>query len=263
MTCSITAKIHRNSFIEAALKNSYLKVTSDEGAGYDYTATSNTRIPPCNQGSDKAGCPPRPKVTITGTENVSVNSTELGAAFCAIYPQIKNIKLSGPIGEIPQTASGSNVYRISRGGFYTLSFNTEIDADQAPIKRLIVQIKDIDASWSESNNIDLGNLDHRPKEDEPHHFTKFLPAGDYIVVIKVIDNWDFYKCAGIGAFYRNDNNNCYRYCCGAPGISYGPDQNYYFNNPFSKDGCDNEHLRCSKNEDSDHIKGSPITTCNP
>lgn len=248
----------KKALIESALKNIFIK-TND----YDYTATSNTRIPPCNQGSDKAGCPPRPKVTITGTENVSVNSTELGAAFCAIYPQIKNIKLSGPIGEIPQTASGSNVYRISRGGFYTLSFNTEIDADQAPIKRLIVQIKDIDASWSESNNIDLGNLDHRPKEDEPHHFTKFLPAGDYIVVIKVIDNWDFYKCAGIGAFYRNDNNNCYRYCCGAPGISYGSDQNYYFNNPFSEDGCDNEHLRCSKNEDSDHIKGSPITTCNP
>ncbi|MFA7601140.1 MAG: hypothetical protein WCY43_02830, partial [Patescibacteria group bacterium] len=94
---------------------------------------------------------------------------------------------------------------------------------------------------------------HRPDQSNPHRLVKFLSPGQYMVLIKVIDNWNFFKCAGMGVF-ANISDSCYRYCCGS---LFSPETTAYFENPFSV-ACDNLNPgKCNE----DDIKGA-LPTCN-
>jgi len=217
-----------------SLKYVFAKISSNSGFNYDHTLKGSTPASVCNT----AGCPPR----------------ESDINICSVYPQIENVKMSGPSGQINQMVREdgipSNIYNIVSGGFYTLSFNTFVDSEQAPIKKLFIKIKRVDDSWEQVPNIVLSNIDHRPDSLNPHRLVKFLSPGQYIVLIKVIDNWDFFKCYGMGAF-ANTNSSCYRYCCGAL-IDGNP---AYLENPFSEAcGVDD---RCTEN----NIRGV-LPVCN-
>ena len=217
-----------------SLKYVFAKISSNSGFNYDHTLKGSTPASVCNT----AGCPPR----------------ESDINICSVYPQIENVKMSGPSGQINQMVREdgipSNIYNIVSGGFYTLSFNTFVDSEQAPIKKLFIKIKRVDDSWEQVPNIVLSNIDHRPDSLNPHCLVKFLSPGQYIVLIKVIDNWDFFKCYGMGAF-ANTNGNCYKYCCGA--LIDG--DSAYLENPFSY-ACA-EPNRCTENS----IRGA-LPVCN-
>lgn len=220
-----------NSITATALKNIFAEVNY---LNYSHLSTADDD-PPLQEPADPCGdgCPPR----------------ENDKTLCAIYPQIKNVKMSGPNGPINQIDNGdgipSNIYNIVAGGFYTLSFNTFVDGEQGPIKKLYIKIKKVDEDWSQ-NSIVLSNIDHRPDQSNPHRLVKFLSPGQYMVLIKVIDNWDFFKCAGMGVFAKT-SDSCYQNCCGSVDSDY-------FENPFSP-ACDSPTC-----VDGD-IKGS-LPTCN-
>jgi len=222
--------------VVTALKNIFAKFDN-----YSHLADAGYS-PPFKDAADPCGdgCPPR----------------ENDKTLCAIYPQIENVKMSGPNGPVNQIDNGdgvpSNVYNIVAGGFYTLSFNTFVDGEQGPIKKLYIKIKKVDEDWSQ-NSIVLSNIDHRPDQSNPHRLVKFLSPGQYMVLIKVIDNWNFFKCAGMGVF-ANISDSCYRYCCGS---LFSPETTAYFENPFSV-ACDNLNPgKCNE----DDIKGA-LPTCN-
>lgn len=97
---------------------------------------------------------------------------------------------------VPNT---NGVYKIEKAGFYVLTFNTTVDAEQMPIKKLSVRIKntgDSDEWGNPSAVIDLYNIDPMPDSNNPHKIVRYLQAGDYYVLIKLEDNWGFYQCLG-------------------------------------------------------------------
>jgi len=97
----------------------------------------------------------------------------------------------------------NNVYKIEKAGFYVLTFNSTVDAEQMPIKRLSVRIKQSSVSdqWGNASAvIDLYNIDPMPDSSNPHKIVRYLQAGDYNVLIKLEDNWGFFKCLGLNNF---------------------------------------------------------------
>lgn len=82
-----------------------------------------------------------------------------------------------------------------------LSFNTSVDAEQAPIKRLSVRIKSTDHTSDKWDNekavINLYNVDPLPNPAQTHKIVRYLQEGDYYVLIKAEDNWGFYHCLGL------------------------------------------------------------------
>ena len=136
---------------------------------------------------------------------VSTTASKVSATdFKAVLPKVSNITLSplfssGLLNAKSKISSTNNVYSIEKAGFYVLSFNTTVDAEQMPIKKLSVRIKSTEASdkWDNNNSvIDLYNIDPMPDSNNPHKVVRYLQKGDYYVLIKLEDNWGFYQCLG-------------------------------------------------------------------
>ena len=139
--------------------------------------------------------------TVVSTTASKVSATD----FKAVLPRVTNISLSPLLSFGTLTANlkitpNNSVYRVNKSGFYSLSFNTTVDAEQMPIKRLSVRIKNTEDAldkWKSSNAvIDLYNIDPMPDSNNPHKIVRYLQVGDYYVLIKLEDNWGFYQCLG-------------------------------------------------------------------
>ncbi|MFA5109130.1 MAG: hypothetical protein WC458_01115 [Patescibacteria group bacterium] len=117
-------------------------------------------------------------------------------AFCAVKPQLGNIKRNG----LPVPASGQ--IAVSASGVYTLTFNTKIDKEQQPLKQIII-------NWGDGDIQLITGEDGRPLASEPHTFYHYYvkKATGYSISISIVDNWD-QGChsgeAGVGG-----NPGCY------------------------------------------------------
>lgn len=184
------------------LKHIFLKVTSIflPGDSFDYTAeTSASAIP-----------------------GVSTNRTNRTpeTKFAAVYPKVPadKVQLTNAIG-VPVNKKG-DTYEVVSAGFYTLSFNTIVDLEQVPISELTIRIKEEKTEWnSDEGFITLKNVDPVPPEtNSTHRIFRYLPPGDYKILIKAKDNWGFYSCVGLSGF--SDSNkmtkgeHCYNCCVG-------------------------------------------------
>lgn len=134
----------------------------------------------------------------------------------AVKPKISNVTLypllsSGLLSSKAGISPNNSVYKIEKSGFYVLSFNTSVDAEQAPIKRLSVRIKntnDSDAWSNEKAVINLYNVDPLPNQAQTHKIVRYLQEGDYYVLIKAEDNWGFYHCLGLPGDGFSGSNCC-------------------------------------------------------
>lgn len=192
---SVNTSNYEDDFITAkeALKYVFAQTLGFQN-NYSHLSGGFSAAPTCNTN----GCP---------TRNESI--------ICSVWPEIKNIKISGAQGTLSQTKANSNVYAIGAAGYYTISFNTIVDSEQAPIKNISVKIKRETDDWNKNNSISLSNLDHKPNENDPHKLVKFLTPGNYIIAIKLVDNWDFYRCSGIAGFnpVNSGGNTWCNACC--------------------------------------------------
>lgn len=118
-------------------------------------------------------------------------------AWCAIYPSISNVSLKDSSGNTINQVS--KTFTITKSDFYTLSFNTTIDMEQAPISRVSIDWGDNEAC------VLVSNVDSKPSATDPFKFVYQLSPGNYSIRIKIEDNWNFWSCwAGSG----NCNNIC-------------------------------------------------------
>jgi hypothetical protein len=132
-------------------------------------------------------------------------------SFYARYPRIENITLTDSNGQ-PVDKEGDD-WKVQNPGYYTLSFNTDVDAEQTPITKLIIRIFKEGSDWTNADGIiSQFNIDNLPDNNNPHRITKPLSSGDYKIVVKVVDNWGFYKCDGLNGF--GSNYNCDSCCIG-------------------------------------------------
>jgi len=143
-----------------------------------------------------------------------INPRSTATSFYARYPKIENIFLTDSNGNTYNKLENTDTYRITNPGYYTLSFNTDIDAEQVPISSLLIRIKESNSNWASSTGIiSQSIIDSLSDEGNPHRITKYLSSGDYQILVKVVDNWGFYKCEGLGGFANMSGvDNC-SYCC--------------------------------------------------
>lgn len=155
--------------------------------------------------------------TVVSTTASKVSATD----FKAVLPKVSNITLSplfssGLLNAKSKIPSTNNVYKIEKAGFYVLSFNTTVDAEQMPIKRLSVRIKSTDHisdMWVKDNAvIDLYNIDPMPDSSNPHKIVRYLQKSEegqgYYILIKLEDNWGFYQCLGHPNSSFSESNCC-------------------------------------------------------
>jgi|GEM_PF-469883 len=108
-------------------------------------------------------------------------------SFCAIYPNVTNVKLKLGNTEIPLD---SNAYKITQRGIYELDFNSIIDAEQQPLKEISID-------WGDNTNQVITGQDAKPSINTPHVFYHYYnqagPLVNVIIKIKITDNWGFYQ----------------------------------------------------------------------
>ena len=77
------------------------------------------------------------------------------------------------------------------GGVYKLTFTTQIDKEQQPLKQIVID-------WGDGNIQTIIGEDSRPSASDPHVFYHYYLKKDagYGIQIKVIDNWEKFGCAG-------------------------------------------------------------------
>lgn len=105
--------------------------------------------------------------------------------WCAVWPQIKNIRLTDLSGnEVDKI--GAEGFEILQAGIYKLTFNTEVDPEQQPLNR-------IEINWGDNNYQVISNQDHRPFDNRPHIIYHYYRPGQYQIGLKAFDNWGFWR----------------------------------------------------------------------
>ncbi len=113
-----------------------------------------------------------------GVRNTAENIT----SFCAVWPQIKNVKLK--LGN--QLVGGLNPYNINVKGIYRLEFNTIVDKEQQPLKEIRID-------WGDGKRQVITGQDHRPSTSTPHVFYHYYQStGQKTIGITIYDNWGKY-----------------------------------------------------------------------
>ena len=81
----------------------------------------------------------------------------------------------------------SSSFNVAQKGIYRLEFNTAVDSEQQPLKNLTID-------WGDGNTQIITNQDNHPLAGLPHIFYHYYSQiGQKTIVIKVTDNWGFYK----------------------------------------------------------------------
>lgn len=128
--------------------------------------------------------------------------------FKAQLPQVSHVKIIDDQGSTVVSTSG--IYDIKNSGIYTVTLNTKINKNQTPIKKLIIRVVRVDDDkFNLVGSYMPVNIDSLSDINSPHNYSLQLSKGKYIVLIKVVDNWGFYKYydSGMGKI-NNNNNNC-------------------------------------------------------
>lgn len=105
-----------------------------------------------------------------------------------VLPIIKNNDIRLVASTTPLKIGNGEV-NILEAGLYQLSFNAVIDAEQQPMKQIVID-------WGDGVQV-ITNLDNKPENSTPHKFYHFYLKGARHVEIKVFDNWGSYKCSSM------------------------------------------------------------------
>ena len=112
--------------------------------------------------------------------------------FKAQLPQVSRVNIIDDQGSTVVSTSG--IYDIKNSGIYTVTLNTEINKNQTPIKKLIIRVVRVDDDkFNLVGSYMPVNIDSLSDINSPHNYSLQLSKGEYIVLIKVVDNWGFYK----------------------------------------------------------------------
>jgi hypothetical protein len=114
------------------------------------------------------------------------------ADFCAIWPRIENVYLYRGNGTGPALTpvQGKPGEWLIGPGYYTLKFNSFIDAQQQPMKQMKID-------WGDGKVDIISNQDNHPSV--PHvishnyNYSAGTNAVNRKIKIEVTDNWGFYK----------------------------------------------------------------------
>ena len=163
------------------------------------------------------------------TNNTRTSETD----FCAVYPTISNIKLLNNLNiAVPVDSNGK--FNVSKGGFYFISFNSNVDAEQVPISKLTIRIKGEEDSFTENTGINsFTDIDPQADTNNPHKIGAFLANGTYQIMVKVEDNWSKYGCASPNKDFSSANSNCGQ-CCNNTDVDHYSSPFVDFNNDFNK-----------------------------
>ena len=185
-----TAKFNNNQ--KNTFKNIFLKAIggfsfdSDNG-GYqssEDTSYDDSNLPSGGYNIKKCSSA-RPK------DNKDFGSTlDADTDFCAIYPRIRNVYLYRGNGTGPALTPISEGKWSIGPGYYTLKFNSFIDAEQQPMKEMRID-------WGDGNVDIISNQDNHPSTPHviSHNYNYNVGTTDVSrqIGIKVTDNWGFYK----------------------------------------------------------------------
>lgn len=79
-------------------------------------------------------------------------------------------------------------FDVAKNGFYFISFNSNVDAEQVPISKLTIRVKETDDFFTSNTGINtFTNIDPKPNTNNPHKIGTFLSAGTYQIMIKYSD----------------------------------------------------------------------------
>ena len=129
--------------------------------------------------------------------------------FKAQLPQVSHVNIIDDQGSTVVSTSG--IYDIKNSGIYTVTLNTEINKNQTPIKKLIIRVVRVDDDkFNLVGSYMPVNIDSLSDINSPHNYSLQLSKGKYIVLIKVVDNWGFYKYydSGIGKINKIECSTC-------------------------------------------------------
>lgn len=110
------------------------------------------------------------------------------SSFCAIYPTLTNVNLYYGSNSIPfvNNVSNTSSVTINTKGIYRLQFNSLVDAEQQPLKK-------IEIDWGDGYKQTINGQDHRPNAGSPHVFYhNYTKVGPTQIKVKITDNWGFF-----------------------------------------------------------------------
>ncbi|MFZ2310181.1 MAG: hypothetical protein WAW11_01420 [Patescibacteria group bacterium] len=125
----------------------------------------------------------------------NIRPTTHPASFCIVKPLISSIKMeqvqeTGKLVAVPM--SGSQV-TINKSGLYKLSFNSEVDGEQQPLRQIIID-------WSDaSGGVQIvTNADNKPNKSVPHEFYHYYLSDTAVknLGIRIADNWEAFDAFG-------------------------------------------------------------------
>jgi len=114
----------------------------------------------------------------------NVVTTRQGYEYKAVLPEIKNVKL---FFNDNYSLLGTSEYDVRQKGIYRLEFNTEVDKEQQPLKRIVID-------WGDGYEQTITNQDHMPPSGGPHVFYHYYyKTGLKDIGVTIYDNWNFYS----------------------------------------------------------------------
>ncbi|MCX6794461.1 MAG: hypothetical protein NTY31_00455 [Candidatus Falkowbacteria bacterium] len=133
--------------------------------------------------------------TISGADifpqtNCVNRSGEGMSSFCPVYPTISPINLyfgdtAVPLVSTPNIGTRSWRFNLSKTGVYRLEFNSRVDAEQQPLKRISI-------NWGDDNKQVITGQDQHPTN--PHSFYHYYSSANLKdLEVTVYDNWGFYN----------------------------------------------------------------------
>jgi len=107
-------------------------------------------------------------------------------SFCAVWPEVSNVKAYyGNTNNRALISSGNNLIITTRG-VYRLEFNSKVDSEQQPLKEIVI-------NWGDGTKQVITGQDHRPSASNPHVFYHYYSQpGTKILNITIYDNWGFF-----------------------------------------------------------------------
>ena len=171
------------------LKSLFLKSYDAYSFDYDNQMYSSS----VDQGDNYNGLPEISGCTSDRPDNyTSLVGESANPFFCAVYPEIENVKLKYN-GQLMGT---SNPFSIPKKGVYSLEFNTIIDKEQQPLKEIYI-------NWGDGTEQIVTGQDNRPSVSNPHvvyHYYRET-GNNKTIKISVYDNWGFYGSCMSGRCY--------------------------------------------------------------
>lgn len=111
-------------------------------------------------------------------------------AYCYILPKIENRKLF--FNDNPLVLA-SNSYDIKQKGIYRFEFNTTVDKEQQPLKKIIID-------WGDGYSQTITNQDNMPPSGSPHVIYHYYnKTGLKNIRVEISDNWSFYCDTGVAS----------------------------------------------------------------